>query len=100
MKIQFLKYLSTLNVLCQLWTHIVNYEPYVSSFDPINRHSDAHNESSILVDLSMLNLLCQLWTHIVNSEPYVSSFDPITQHSGVHNETSVLSTFLNFEPFV
>ena len=45
MKVHFLVDLSNLNVLCQVWTNIVNSEPYVTSFDPSTRHSGVHNES-------------------------------------------------------
>ena len=66
MKVQFLVHSSTLNVFFQPETHIVHSDPYVSSLDPITRHSGVYNESSV-------------FSTFVNFEPFVSILNPYCQ---------------------
>ena len=70
LKAQFLVHLSTLNLSCQLWTHIVNSEPCVKFWQNLSTQWCSHWKFSF-------SYICQLWTFRINFKPILSILNPM-----------------------
>ena len=89
MKVQFLVHSSTLNLLCQLWTHIVNSDPCVSSFDPITQQGGVITKNSVFRTIvnfepfvSIRNLNCQFFTLFVKVKNNLSYWSQVLDKQG------------------